>query len=45
MDDVLDELLNNTKKRDYDDYLKDEFAAEREQVQRGISLQFFTMDK
>jgi len=39
MDDILDELLNNTKKRDYDDYLKDEFAAEREQVQRGIALE------
>lgn len=39
MDDILDELLNNTKKRDYDEYLKDEFAAEREQVQRGISLE------
>ena len=39
MDDIFDELLQNTKKRDYDDYLKDEFAAEREQVQRGISLE------
>jgi len=39
VEDIFDELLSNTQKRDYDEYLKDEFSAEREQVQRGIALE------
>lgn len=39
MDDVLDELLANTSRRSYEEYLKDDFDVERRQVQRGIALE------
>jgi hypothetical protein len=39
MEDALQELINNTKRRDYDEYLKDEFRTEKQQVQRGIMLE------